>query len=278
MNMGKNSPLTPGGREMMVRYVVDIVEKSSSWRAFGWGRASGRLGTFGWRPWVGGARLRSDSAWERIRRSTGEAPEVLSGRRKQKLIFRAVWTTQSQTRQTKDSLEVRVKACAQRGGRGEGDETARFHDRTASRRFRSNHEKMRSTTRWRGKTTSDRLTISVRIPGTAVSGSFTDRALQPLSATTSCSHPSSATLHLFALVWRSGVECPARMTVQPLAHCGCLGRLPWAAALGGATPDRVDGLSGGRLRFYEESGPSSVVPVQARSRPASKISSERNGD
>ena len=41
------------------------------------------------------------------RSQAGEAPEVLSGRRKQEFVLSSVWSSQTQTGQTKDSLEVR---------------------------------------------------------------------------------------------------------------------------------------------------------------------------
>jgi hypothetical protein len=36
----------------------------------------------------------------------GEPPEVLGGRRKEEFVLSSVWSSQTQTRQTKDSLEV----------------------------------------------------------------------------------------------------------------------------------------------------------------------------
>ena len=41
------------------------------------------------------------------RSQAGEAPEVLSGRRKEEFVLGSVWSSQTQTGQTKDSLEVR---------------------------------------------------------------------------------------------------------------------------------------------------------------------------
>ena len=41
------------------------------------------------------------------RSQAGKAPEVLSGRRKQEFVLSSVWSSQTQTGQTKDSLEVR---------------------------------------------------------------------------------------------------------------------------------------------------------------------------
>ena len=41
------------------------------------------------------------------RSQAGEAPEVLSGRRKEEFVLSSVWSSQTQTGQTKDSLEVR---------------------------------------------------------------------------------------------------------------------------------------------------------------------------
>jgi hypothetical protein len=41
------------------------------------------------------------------RSQAGEAPEVLSGRRKEEFVLSSVWSSQMQTGQTKDSLEVR---------------------------------------------------------------------------------------------------------------------------------------------------------------------------
>jgi hypothetical protein len=41
------------------------------------------------------------------RSQAGEASEVLGGRRKGEFVLSSVWSSQTQTRQTKDSLEVR---------------------------------------------------------------------------------------------------------------------------------------------------------------------------
>jgi len=40
------------------------------------------------------------------RSQAGEAPEVLGGRRKEEFVLSSVWSSQTQTGQTKDSLEV----------------------------------------------------------------------------------------------------------------------------------------------------------------------------
>jgi len=60
--------------------------------------------------------------------------------------------------------------------------SARFSKSLARRRFRPNHEKVRSTTQRRGRTTkplmsSDRLTISMRKTGTFATPASTCQAL-----------------------------------------------------------------------------------------------------
>jgi hypothetical protein len=71
--------------------------------------------------------------------------------------------------------------------------SARFSKSFASRRFRSNREKVRSTTQRGGRTTkpfvsSLRMTISMRSGGTFATAASTYQALQPPSAQISSSH------------------------------------------------------------------------------------------
>jgi hypothetical protein len=52
-------------------------------------------------------RLSSHCVWElNCWSQTGEAPEVLSGRRKQELVSCTVWTPEAQAREAKDLLEM----------------------------------------------------------------------------------------------------------------------------------------------------------------------------
>ena len=76
----------------------------------------GKLGVFRRRVWIG---CLGDGSWaaplalcgqhfrKPIDRSqAGEAPEVLSGGGEEKFVLGSVWSSQTQTGQTKDSLEV----------------------------------------------------------------------------------------------------------------------------------------------------------------------------
>ena len=52
-------------------------------------------------------RLSSHGVWKlNCWSQTGEAPEVLSGRRKQELVSCTVWAPEAQAREAKDSLEM----------------------------------------------------------------------------------------------------------------------------------------------------------------------------
>jgi hypothetical protein len=58
-------------------------------------------------PWAAIRALCRQHFGKHIDRSqAGEAPEVLGGRRKEEFVLSSVWSSQTQTCQTKDSLEV----------------------------------------------------------------------------------------------------------------------------------------------------------------------------
>ena len=59
-------------------------------------------------PWAAIRALCRQHFRKPIHRSqAGEAPQILCGRRKEEFVLSSVWSSQTQTRQTKDSLEVR---------------------------------------------------------------------------------------------------------------------------------------------------------------------------
>jgi hypothetical protein len=68
----------------------------------------GWKGCLGDGSWAAALALYGQHFRKPIHRSqAGEAPEVLSGRRKEEFVLSSVWSSQTQTGQTKDSLEVR---------------------------------------------------------------------------------------------------------------------------------------------------------------------------